>query len=459
MAGIGFVLRKLTQRGDLLGVVEGFGHSALAATGPWLFTILSLVGINLLGSESIERGDIASFRIITIYNFAFSLVFAGPVVMVATRYLADQVFERDVRTAPGMLLGALSVMYLAQAPFVIPFYLIYLKADLATKLGAIAHFFLVSSIWLVGIFLTALKEHRAITWAFGGGMTVGMVAAVALGRIYAVPGMLAGFSLGLLTIFFPLVARIYAEYRFEAIRPFEFMGYFRKHWVLASSGLVYNVAIWVDKWIMWQAPQGEMLANGLISYPDYDSAMFLSCLAMAPAMGLFVFSVETDFFEHYLRYYRDIQRHATFHQIERNHRRIMEVLLANTRNFLVLQVGVTVVMIALAPHIFASLYINFSQFGMYRLGVLGALFQVLFLFIGIVLSYFELDRVTLALQVFFLVTNAAFSLISLQMGFAWYGYGYFLAALTTFLVSFFALAHYVGQLPYVSFIRANPSVR
>lgn len=41
MAGIGFELRKLVERGDLLGLAEGYGYAALAASGPWIFTIRS----------------------------------------------------------------------------------------------------------------------------------------------------------------------------------------------------------------------------------------------------------------------------------------------------------------------------------------------------------------------------------------------------------------------------------
>ena len=33
---VGFELRRLTGRDDLIGVAQGYGYAALAATGPWL---------------------------------------------------------------------------------------------------------------------------------------------------------------------------------------------------------------------------------------------------------------------------------------------------------------------------------------------------------------------------------------------------------------------------------------
>ena len=78
MAGIGFELRKLARRDDLLGLVESYAHSALASTGPWLFTIIALSGTVMFGSRYISFDEMTDFRLIVIYNFAFSLVVSAP---------------------------------------------------------------------------------------------------------------------------------------------------------------------------------------------------------------------------------------------------------------------------------------------------------------------------------------------------------------------------------------------
>ena len=90
MAGIGFELRKLERRDDLLGLVEGYVHSALASTGPWLFTILSLSGVVMFGSRFVSVDEMTHFRLIVIYNFAFSLVMSSPIAMVSVRALPDR---------------------------------------------------------------------------------------------------------------------------------------------------------------------------------------------------------------------------------------------------------------------------------------------------------------------------------------------------------------------------------
>ncbi|MBM3728427.1 MAG: hypothetical protein FJW40_23750 [Acidobacteria bacterium] len=459
MAGIGFVLRKLVNRDDLLGVMTGYGHSAVAAAGPWLITIIALVSISQFSAGRVEPEDLASFRLITIYNFGFSLVLGSAITQVATRYLSDRIYCRDIRPAPGMLLAALALNGAAQLPLAAGFYFLVLNATAAVKAAAVVNYFVISMLWLVAIFLTALKAHRVITTAFAIGMTVACWASVTPAPWYGTAGMLMGFSGGVALIFFPLAARVFAEYRHRVERSWDFLPYFKRYWTLAASAFFYNTAIWVDKWILWLAPEREKLPIGLVSYPDYDSAMFLAYLSIIPSLSLFVLNIETRFFEDYRRFYGEIQRHATLAKVRVNHERLVECILESGRNFLVLQAACSAAAILFAPQLFDLMKVNAIQYGMFRLGVLGAAFHAMFLFLGILLSYFELNKLALRLNVLFLVTNALFSYLSLQGGLAWYGYGYLAACVTTFAVGFLVVARELNRLPYVAFIGANSSVR
>jgi polysaccharide biosynthesis protein PelG len=99
------------------------------------------------------------------------------------------------------------------------------------------------------------------------------------------------------------------------------------------------------------------------------------------------------------------------------------------RNFVVLQGSICFAGILVAPQLLGSLGISFLQLGIFRLGLLGALFHSGFLFLMIVLTYFDLRRVTLTIAGLFLLTNSLFTLVTLKLGYAYYGHGYFLLAL------------------------------
>jgi uncharacterized membrane protein len=210
---------------------------------------------------------------------------------------------------------------------------------------------------------------------------------------------------------------------------------------------------------MWTSTDAVTLETRMTSYPDYDSAMFLAYLTIVPSLAAFVMSLETDFFEHYVRFYRDIQKHATLAQIEADHQRILVSVRNGARNFVILQASICLTTILLAPQIFTFFNVNFAQLGMFRIGVLGAFFHVLFLATTIIVSYFDLRSVVLKLQIVFLISNGVLTYLSMNAGFTLYGYGYFLASVIAFVCSFVVLARFIGQLPYQAFVANNPSVK
>lgn len=459
MAGIGFTLRRLVRRDDLLGVVQGYVYSALVSTGPWLFTILALGTIALVSGYAVSFREVSVFRLIVIYNFAFSLVFTAPVYMVSTRYLADLIYAKDVHLAPGMLVGALAFAGATQAPLVIPFY--FFVADLSdtVALAAVVHYFLVMGLWVASVFLSALKAYAVITRAFAVGLGVALALTGLLAAYAGVAGMLVGFSGGLAVILFSLAARVLAEYPYPLQSPFAFLAYFRAYWELALGGFIYNSAIWVDKWIMWFSDRARFLVPGMPSYPDYDSAMFLAYLSIIPSMAMFMVSLETSFFEKYIRFFREIQGHASLRRIRRNLGAMLQTFESSSRNLVVLQGAISIILLLLAPQLFDLLAINFVQMGVFRLGVLGAYFHVLLALMLVILTYFDYRRLVLALQTVFLLTNAGFTWLTLSLGVNYHGFGYFLGALVAFCICFLVGVPYLRDLPYQTFIRNNLSVR
>lgn len=459
MAGIGFVLRKLTSRGDLLGLAEGYAHASVSSSGSWLFTIVTLALITYFGPSFATYADLSTFRLVVVYNFAFSLVITGPLILVLTRYLSDQIFARTVAGVPGMVVGGLSFAIAAAALLGIPFYFWYVDLTPVARVAAWVGLSLVSGIWVLGVFLSTLKEYAAVTRTFGIGMLIALGSAYLVGPNAGVDGMLLGFDVGLAFIVFALVARIFAEFPFAVERPFAFVSYFRAHSALALGGGVYFAGIWVDKWLMWTAPERQVLPAGLISYPDYDSALFLAALSIVPSMAVFVVNIETRFFEQYHRFYRDIGSHATLARIRENQAGLLNAVFLGSRQLVMPQIVLVLTAIVLAPVIFTLFDIPYGQIGIFRIAMLGALFQLFFMLLTIVLSYLDLNRATLGLHGLFLVTNLAATLVTLRLGFPYYGYGYFLASVVAFLAACVVTFRSLDELPYHAFITGNASVK
>jgi len=303
-------------------------------------------------------------------------------------------------------------------------------------------------------------QHIVLTAiAVGIGMVISLAAAYGAGPNAGVDGMLLGFDVGLAFIVFALVARVFAEFPAPVQRPFAFLTYFRRHWPLAAAGGVYFLGIWVDKWLMWLAPERLVQPTGLVSYPDYDSATFLAALSIVPSMAVFVVNVETRFFEQYHRFYRDIGGHATLARIRENQSSLLNAVFLGSRQLVLPQVVLVVAALVLAPVLFTTFEIPYGQLAIFRIAMIGALFQLFFVLLTIVLSYLDLSRATLALHCLFLGTNTIGTLVTLHLGFPYYGYGYFAASVVAFLAACLVTFRCLDELPYHAFITGNASVK
>lgn len=457
MAGIGFELNKLARRDDLVGILGAYLHSAFAIAGPWLFTVVALAFTTYMygGSDSAE---LMNFRGVIVYNFSFSLVLSAPVYMVMTRYLADQIHVKNVTSTPTVMLESMIMVFAFNLPVAIFFYGIYFDMPLELRLAAFANMFLISGVWLLGVYLTALKDFSAVTWTFIIGMIIAVLGAEYLGDGNAA-GMTAGYNIGLSVIVFMLAGRIFAEYPYHLTTKFAIKPFWNKYWELAVCGFFYNAALWVDKWIMWFAPEAVQLESKMRFFPDYDSAMFMAAMSILPSMALFVFAIETNFFHHYRRFYGNILAHASLRRIRQFHTLINDSILEGGRNIMLLQGVIAFLIILLAPQIFEKLGVFFMQLGIFRLGVLGSFFQVLVLFTTIILSYFDCRKANMWIFFFYFASNTVLTLVFMQWGYEYYGYGFFLASALTFFLSAAILFAHVRKLPYHAFITNNNSVK
>jgi len=455
MAGIGFVLRRLTKRGDLGGTVEAYMHAVFASSGPWILTIMTVWIFYFVGSYWRLAEYVEEFRVIILYNFSFSLALTAPLTMLTTRVLADDFYHMRVTRVSNMLIGALTIQLVGSFIVAALFYGLVTEMSLMMKLLAIINFVLISGIWLSMVFISSIKYYSTITTSFVIGMTLAVFLAYFFSGFMGAIGLLFGFSCGLGVILSSFIGVILAEYPPQEGKIFFFVKYFKKYWRVVLMGSCYNVGIWVDKWIMWFSPERRELPNHLIIYPEYDMSLFIAYLTIIPALALFLVRQETSFFEVYVSYYRGILQHNPFHKIHKNFNDIIENLMKNGRSVLILQGGICVFCVLLAPTIMTVLGLNLVQIGIFRFGVMGATFQILSLFWIIILSYFDHRTGALSIAITFLVSNVVFTLITLQLGFAYYGYGYFCSTVLTFIVASVVAERYIRNLTYHTFVTRN----
>ena len=462
MAGIGFALRTLGRQETLSALVKASGHAAVIAAGPWLFTVFSLATISGLAEQIVGQATLASFRAVIIYAFATSLVLAAPITIVATRLVADQLWQGETGKIRALLISGFVLAIAAVAPGVAG--LVYYFAVPMRLAGALsATTAVVAMIWVVLAFCGAVRDYKGITWSFLIGLVVAIAGATgaALGGLGA-GAMAWGFTTGLSLTLASLTVRVLQTFPGATAAPFAALGDLvrglKTYGDLALGALFATAGVWVDKWVFWFSPEGQTVSGGLIHAPLYDSAMFIASLVIIPALAQFVVKLETEFFDRYQHYYGTIQTHGTIDQIEAARVRLQGFSLESLVLIAISQVALAAVLVLAAPAIVDVLNLQFRQIAILRYGALGSVFIFIFIAATSIIVFFDRRRIYAALQALFFSLNLVLTALTVHWGEDYYGVGYFAAAFIASAVALVVAEQTFVKLNYLTFIGNNPSV-
>jgi polysaccharide biosynthesis protein PelG len=460
MAGIGFRLRNLSEQDNLLAPVASIGHAAVIAAGPWLFTVIALALINIYTFQRVEPDLIESFRLLVIYAFAISLVVTAPIVIVATRLVGDAIYLRDFAKIRPLFSATLLLSAAASGLTALIGYGNLTALTGTQTIAGASLCAVVGMIWVGLAFCSAVRDYQGITAGFLAGLSVAVLAAVAAARAgTGTVTMVWAFNAGLIIVFAALASRVLTTFPQPAA---EIAGAvhalirgIRRFWQLALGGGVAAIAIWIDKWVVWAGPSGVTHATGLMHAPLYDSAMFVACLAIIPAMSLFVTHVETTFFEGYQTYYGAIRNHATLRQIEENGLALAQTAMRTLAHIVLVQGALCAIVALGAPAIVEATGLHFQQVGILRIGALGALFQFVFLAATSLLLFFERHRQFLLLQMLFLAMQGGLTAFTVHLGPPYYGAGNLIACVACGLAALAVLERTMRNLTFITFILGN----
>ncbi len=454
MAGIGFELRKLLRRNDYLGILEAYSYAGLIGAGPWVVSIVGVVLLGILSAGHVFPPRLVSeFQTSVTYLIAGSLMFAGLWQLAFTRYVADRLFanepDRVLPNLNGLLIVTMGLaLVLATACGIFLFH----GTGLVYRLLMVALFCLLVGVWVIAVMLTGLKHYRLIVAAF----TIAYAATLGVGlllRSFGLIGLLSAFFLGQLLLFVGLLGAVYRDYRAPQFLAFDFLRPGRMYGSLAACGFFYNAAIWADKFVFWFAPgTGRPVIGPLRASPIYDLPIFLAYLSIIPGMAVFLMRVETDFVDYYDRFYNAVRAGETLSHI-RNMRNGM-VMAAKTGIFDIVKIQslTTILAFVIGPSVLRFLGISLLYMPLFKIDVVGAGLQVVFMGILNIFFYLDRRRRVVWLTALFLVLNIGLSIISTYIGLYFYGYGFALSLLIAVLVGLVWLDHDMEQVEYQTFM-------
>ena len=464
MAGIGFELRRLGNRGDLTGAFASIGYGAVVAAGPWLLTIIALGMIGLISGAFISTNILASFRVTIVYAFAISLIVTAPTAIVCTRLLSDALYLRAPGDSTTILIGGLLGASISNAIVTALLYFVVFMLPMDLAFPAIVTTVLVSMLWIAITYCGATYDHVSIGIAFLLGIIFSLLGSlITAAHISTAPSMVWGYNLGLTITLFFLLGRIFKTYPFR-VQTFSLMlrkihAGTKRYWLIAMGAFLGALGLWIDKWIVWSSHFGQVTIEGLPHSPSYDSAMFIAYISIVPSLAAFVIYLETDFFEHYARYMNNTLGHATLAKIEEAGEQLRIATIRTINNIILLQVSLCAFLIVFAPPLIDLLDMRYSQIGIFRLGIAATVFHFIFLTCSAIILFLDLRQTYFTFQLIFLILSACLTSFFLTLGPTYLGYGYLVTCCICGTIAYIVMTTCLRRINYYIFVASIPKNR
>jgi uncharacterized membrane protein len=319
---------------------------------------------------------------------------------------------------------------------------------------------LMGASWLLVPFLGAIKSVGATSIAFAAG------AVVTVGSVYAVSDptalwLLTGSNLGLCIIDILLVTRLTREYGMRLVSNIDLLNTAFRYWELPLIGITYGMGLWVDKVIMWfAAPAGQLrVADAFLTMPNYDTPMFWAQLAALPVMAGFFVHIETRYFRLCRNFFRLVRERASLRELTLAMSALAKFAQSSVAALFGTLFIIGVLAILLSFVAIDPLGLRPSQMGVLRNAIVGMVFQTSVVFCVILLLYLDLRRSALLATTAFVILNGALTSALLPLGFAYYGYGNFLASMIDFVIAALLLHRELSWIHYHVFVTNNGALR
>jgi uncharacterized membrane protein len=345
-----------------------------------------------------------------------------------------------VSTVLSLTLGTVAMIWLMPA------------TDYVYRMLMLANFVVLCNLWPVTIFLSSMKSYKLIVGVFAVGYALAIAAALILSG-YGRNGFLVGLLLGHSLLFFSFFYTIIREYPGKTLISFEF--FFRREAfpILIFTGLLFNAAVWADKFIFWMMPETSQPVYGLLrASVIYDIPIFLAYLSIIPGMAVFLVRMETDFSEAYDCFYNAVREGDTLERINRFRDDMVLVARNGIYEIVKVQGLALIILFVWAENILQALGISSLYLTLFRVDLVAVAIQLILLAIQNVLFYLDARRINLIICAIFLSGNIVFTLITIHLGPTFYGYGFASAVLLASLVGLALLTRKFERLEYETFM-------
>lgn len=422
MAGIGWKLQRMIDRGSLAGTIGAYLTGVAVTSAPWLLTTAVLTSLRLVARRS--GADFAIIERFLTVVYAVTVVLSAPVHVVVSRYTADRLYDHHVEKIGAPLRRATAVTLLGFAlTGIVLVVLMRLPLNLAVVGAPLCA--IIGAQWLMLSVGGGMTSPVVVLQAFGVGAPLSLLGAWVLDKSFGFggAGYLYGFALGQLATLAMLVQGVARAVPGKADESARLLPAFREYRLLALSALAYYISIWADKIVVYLVMGGDAAAF-------YAAIAAVAWFSVIPAFAWIYVQIETSFYQRFRAFYADIEVGAPLRQLKERADRISVEAKRILRGAGIVQASATGIAIAAAPLLVKVVGLSPNATPLFRMAAIGAAAQMLTLLEVLLLYYFDLRRDALIISTGLLAGEAALTLAAWAAG--WFPiFGYVIACALT----------------------------
>ena len=448
--------------GGALGPVRRFAGATVVAVGPWIVFVLTLAIISVNSAQVLGRAGLEDLRLTVTYAFCFAPLAAGPIGLAAAE-LARRSKEGEfnipvfdiTRVALGLAGGASALLALV----------ISLALGLAPA-GAAISFVLLSAaaamLWVCFAVLSALRLFRLLITAFLGGIFLSVGGTFAVVRLApSVDLLLWCFAAGL--IFCIAQTLNHLQYRFHRSpnrvrRAFDLLRHeiWRRR-ALGAGVTLALIGIWADKWAFWLSPDALRSPAGFLHFSSNDSVMFVAHLSMIPTFSNMLMLRERELSAAFKSVQRQMQDHSNHQTVRQSIAALAMAARTGGGKLLFVQATIAGMLVLAAPWIAKAMSFDFQQFLVLRIALVALFLYSTFYVAGLLMLMCGRIRHFLLVQLVFVISNAAFSIIFInQSGFT--AYPLFLSSLISAILAWPLAFKSISKYDFLYLLGENESL-
>lgn len=454
MAGIGFELKKLLKKKSYAGLLQTYAYAGIISSGPWVLSIIGILVVGIISVGVVVPNILVSqFQVTVTYLIAFSLIYTGLSQLMYTRYIADRLFEdREDLVVP--TLNGLLLVTIASGGLIVGAisYWFFPDQSLVYRFLIVIGFCVISSIWITAILLSGLKQYMQIFWSFFVGYSLVVVLSFWL-RSYGLEGLLAGFIIGHMLLLILMLFHVYRSFPKATCVSFAFFDHKKIYLSLLVSGFLFNLGLWVDKFMFWfNSDTGQQVIGPLHASVIYDFPIFLAYLAIIPGMAVFLVRIETDFADYYDRFFTAVREGATLEHIEVMRNEMVVSIRKGMFDIAKIQTIFILVSFLLAPIFLSWLGISLLYLPLLYIDIISASLQVALLALINVLFYLDERIIVMRLMILFFFSNILFTWLSFELGVSFFGYGIATSLTLTLFIGLWLVNRLLNRLEFDTFM-------